>query len=319
MVQADLPPRPETVKRELGRGSLAYGLARARLFELWAEVASKPEVRVKHDLWAALLEQVYGAAIADDELFIQHTYLTIVAKTMATRVLGIELPTAQHLITGKSFQDAGISGAVESDFFDWVLIAGSPDDLVNRIAAQVARFRLREVQTDVLKGLYESLIDPQQRHDLGEYYTPDWLAARICDHVISQPLEERVFDPACGSGAFLFHAVKRILSAAQAAGMSNRQAITRCCEKVVGVDIHPVAVLIARVTYLLALGEDTLQGDRPTISIPVYLGDSLQWNTAGFLAEREVLVNVPDGPTLHFPHAVARALLSTPLSRPCCL
>src|SRR5207248_2281864 len=33
---------------------------------------------------------------------------------------------------------------------------------------------------------------------------------------------------------------------------------------------------------------------------------SLQWNTEAFLAEREVLIEVPDGPILQFPFAVTR-------------
>jgi hypothetical protein len=184
-----------------------------------------------------------------------------------------------------------------------VLAAEGASDLIARIVRQVARFRLRDVEHDVLKGLYESLIDPQQRHDLGEYYTPDWLAARVVEHAIQRPLEQRVLDPACGSGTFLFHAVRRLLAAADAAGMTNREALALCCDRIIGVDVHPVAVLIARVTYLLALGEQRLR-DHPPLSIPVYLGDSLQWNTQGFLAEREVLIEVPGGPVLHFPASV---------------
>jgi hypothetical protein len=43
-------------------------------------------------------------------------------------------------------------------------------------------------------------------------------------------------------------------------------------------DLHPVAVTLARVTYLLAIGRPLLtHPDRATIQIPVYLGDSLQW------------------------------------------
>ena len=250
---------------------------------------------------------MYGSAVGDDDLFFQHTYLTIVAKTMATRVVGAEMPAAADLLSGRPFQDAGIDGAVESDFFDWVLAGDGSADLIGRIARQVARFRLADVQTDVLKGLYESLIDPRQRHDLGEYYTPDWLAARICERVIDRPLEQRVLDPACGSGTFLFHAVRRFLAAADAEGLANRDALSRCCGQVLGIDVHPVAVLIARVTYLLGLGERLRDPDRPRMSIPVYLGDSLQWNTRGFLAEREVLIEVPEGgPVLEFPFAVAR-------------
>jgi SAM-dependent methyltransferase len=303
-VREDLPPEPDTVRRELGRDSLAYEIASFRLAELWQEVGHKPEMRLKRQLWAGLLERVYGTAVDDDSLFFQHTYLTVVAKAMAVHVLGAGMPSPEELLNGQPFRDAAIDGAVESDFFDWVLTATDGAALVSRIAKQVARFRLADIQSDVLKGLYESLIDPEQRRYLGEYYTPDWLASRMCERAIDRPLDQRVLDPACGSGTFLFHGIRRFLGAAEASGLNNQDAVTRCCGQVLGVDIHPVAVLIARVNYLLALGEERLR-DRPQISIPVYLGDSLQWNTKGFLAEREVLIEVPDGPILEFPAAIA--------------
>ena len=201
-IAADLPPDPDTVRRELGRGSLAWHVAREELAGLWAEVSDHPDVRLKRELWARLLERVYGTSVDNDDLFFQHTYLTIVAKTMAVHVLGLDMPEPGDLLAGRPFNEVGIGGVVESDFFDWLLAAGNGPELVRRIATHAARFRLRDVQTDVLKGLYESLIDPEQRHDLGEYYTPDWLAARMCEHAIQQPLGQRVLDPACGSGAF---------------------------------------------------------------------------------------------------------------------
>jgi type I restriction-modification system DNA methylase subunit len=51
-----------------------------------------------------------------------------------------------------------------------------------------------------MKVLYESVIAAATRHSLGEYYTPDWLAGEIVDAVITDPLQQRVLDPACGSG-----------------------------------------------------------------------------------------------------------------------
>ncbi len=304
-VGTGLAPEPEAIRRELGRESIAYDRARAGLEEAWQEVGAHPDAALKRQLWAQLLRRVYGSDVDQDELFFQHTYLTVVAKTMAARVLGIDLPGPRELLEGRPFHDAGISGAVESDFFDWVLTASGGDELVARIAAQVVRFQLSDVKADVLKTLYESLIDPRQRHDLGEYYTPDWLAERMCVRAIPDPLHQRVLDPACGSGTFPFHAVRRLLAAADAAGMANREALARCCEQVMGIDVHPVAVIVARVTYLLALGEARLR-DRPALAIPIYLGDALQWNTQSFMAEREVLISVPDGPTLLFPFAVTR-------------
>jgi hypothetical protein len=59
-----------------------------------------------------------------------------------------------------------------------------------------------------MKVLYESVIAPDTRHRLGEYYTPDWLAAAMVEKAVDDPLQQRVLDPACGSGTFLFQAVR---------------------------------------------------------------------------------------------------------------
>lgn len=305
-VRVDLDPTPDVIRRELGRGSLAWHIASQELRKIWDDIREHPDVRLKRNLWAQLMERVYGADVDQDDLFFQHTYLTIVAKTMATHVLGITVtPEPQDLLAGRPFVEAGISGAVESDFFDWLLASERGQDLVGRIALQAKRFRLREVRTDVLKSLYESLIDPQQRHDLGEYYTPDWLAQRICEEAIDNPLDQRVLDPACGSGTFLFHAIKLFMAAADNAGLDPIASLENVCEHVYGIDVHPVSIQIARVTYLLAIGEDRLRRRPANLTIPVYMGDTLQWNTRGFLAEREVLIRVPDGDeVLEFPYEV---------------
>ena len=306
------PPEPDLVRAQLGRGSVAWMRARNDMRRMYAEVGADPEVRTKRALWSQLLARVYGSPVDDDDLFFQHTYLTAVAKTMAAHVIGVGNPTPADLLSGRLFEQTNLYGVAESDFFDWVLLANGGGGLVERIALQVGVFRLADVRTDVLKGLYESLIDPEQRHVLGEYYTPDWLAERICAAAVRDPLEERVVDPACGSGAFLFHAVRQVLAAADAGGMNNTDALARCCDRVLGIDVHPVAVQIARVTYLLALGE-RLRQERGIITLPVYLGDSLQWNTEPFLADRDVLIEAPPdeaggagAATLHFPAAVAR-------------
>lgn len=175
--------------------------------------------------------------------------------------------------------------------------------LVLQVARQAARFRLQDVQADVLKALYESLIDPDQRHDLGEYYTPDWLAAKLVRAAVARPLDDRVLDPACGSGTFLFHAVRHLLAAAKAAGLPDAEAVRLCAEGVRGLDVHPVAVIIARVTWLLALGPAI--AERPAaLHVPVFLGDALQWNVD---VANEVRVRVPDEPPLVIPAGFAES------------
>ena len=129
-----------------------------------------------------------------------------------------------------------------------------------------------------MKVLYESIISTDWRHRLGEYYTPDWLAACMVAETVDDPLAQRVLDPACGSGTFLFHAVRHYLQAAAAAGASESDAITGATNHVFGIDVHPVAITLARLTYLLAIGRERLRSPgRPNIHVPVYLGDSVQW------------------------------------------
>lgn len=230
--------------------------------------------------------------------------LTILAKTIAARVLEREADDAAALLSGAALDEIGIRGAVESDFFDWVLENPDGHDLVRRLARQAARFRLADVQQDVLKALYESLIDPEQRHDLGEYYTPDWLAAKVTAAAVDAPLAQRVLDPACGSGTFLFHAIRRLRAAGCAAGWDAAARVAACVRQVRGLDVHPVAVIIARVTWLLALGSD-IRERAGEIHVPVFLGDALQWNISRVGDSREVQVAVPGEAPLHVPAGFA--------------
>jgi methylase of polypeptide subunit release factors len=301
----EVMPTPVAVALSFGRYSLAFGRAHGELRRLWVEIGDHPEVRLKRDLWDGLLRQVYGDDVGSDALFLQHTYLTILVKAIAARVLDLAIDEPAAMLSGRLLADEGIIGAVEADFFDWPLLAVGGDALVRSVAAETVRFRLRDVEVDVLKSLYESLIDPDERHDLGEYYTPDWLAARVVAAAIQRPLEQRVLDPSCGSGTFLFHALRRLIAAGREAELPPVEIVAICADRVFGIDVHPVAVSLARVTWLLALG-DLVQDRPPTLSVPVYMGDSMQWSLRPLGASAEVLVDVPpNDPPLRIPAGLA--------------
>lgn len=304
----EVMPTPIAVALTFGRYSLAFGRAHWELQRLWSEIGQHPEVRLKRDLWEGLLRQVYGDDVGSDALFLQHTYLTILVKAIAARVLDLAVDDPAALLSGRLLANEGIVGAVEADFFDWPLLTESGLDLVRSLAAETLRFRLRDVEVDVLKSLYESLIDPDERHDLGEYYTPDWLAARVVAAAIPRPLEQRVLDPSCGSGTFLFHALRRLIEAGREARLPPAEIVAACADRVFGIDVHPVAVALARVTWLLALG-DLVQDRPPTLSVPVYMGDSMQWSLRPLGASAEVLVDVPpNDPPLRIPAGLASDL-----------
>ena len=291
-------PSAKEIIRRLGATSAAFELERAEVRRLYDSCKNDPEVRLKRELYAKLLTTAFGTQFTnDDDLFIEHTILVVMAELIAHVILGVPITgpdvTPERLVAGHVFREAGIRGVVEADFFDWPVEAADGGAWVKALARRISRFDWPSAEHDVLKVLYESIIDAEQRHRLGEYYTPDWLAERIVSERVKEPLKDRVADVSCGSGSFLFHAVRRVLDAADAEGLSNKNAIATVVERVVGMDVHPVAVTLARVTYFLAIGPTRLGDDRGTFSIPVYLGDAIQWRgDEGLVVEGQIVIKV---------------------------
>ena len=297
-------PTPLEIERRLGAESSASQLDLSELMTIFEKYRQLPTVQVKQELWARLLTVAFGTKFAvNSELFVRHTYLTVSAELIAHAVLGYDLRREAHnpvgLLSGERFSEAGIVGVVEADFFDWVLEVPEGRTWAGQLAKRLARFRWADVDHDVLKLLYESVIDKRTRHSLGEYYTPDWLASAMLEEVFCEPLSMRLADVACGSGTFLFHAVRMAVENARTAGMSSRDAIESITSRIFGIDVHPVAVTFARVTYLLALGADLLQDERDAFSIPVYLGDAVQYrNQNTVISDSSLSILTTDGAQL---------------------
>jgi len=278
-----LEPTPYEIVRQLGADSRSHTYLAAELAKLYEQHRDLPSVKVKRGLWAKLLTTALGTNFTDeDSLFIDHTLLVTMAKVIGHAVVGFQPEdpaiSAATIVSGELFAKAQIGGVIESDFFDWIVDVPDGEQFVKRLARRLTRFAWEQVEHDVMKVLYESIISPQIRHLLGEYYTPGWLAEEIIAECVSDPLSQRVLDASCGSGTFLFHAVRRYLVAAEGAARSGPEAIQGATAHVIGIDVHPVAVTLARVTYLLAIGMARLRAEgRPPFAIPVYLGDSLRW------------------------------------------
>ena len=277
----NIPPTADNIQQRLGTGSSSYEIDRATLASLYASEKNNPTVQVKRMLWSRLLRSALGTQFEDtDELFVDHTLLINTSEIIAHAVLGLPIQSLSpnELLGGDQFTQAGVYGVVESDFFDWIVEVDGGGTFIRTLAKRLARFAWGEVEQDVLKVLYENFIGAETRKRLGEYYTPDWLATAVVDQVVTNPLTMRVMDPACGSGTFLFHAIRKYVAAAEAAGETTYEMLNGVTRHIIGMDLHPVAVTLARVTYLLAIGRNRLTDPtRGDLQIPVYLGDSIQW------------------------------------------
>lgn len=114
-------------------------------------------------------------------------------------------------------------------------------------------------------------MDPKTRHDLGEYYTPDWLAHRVARKLLKEKPDGSILDPACGSGTFLYLAIREKRDRLG----DSVDTLKHILSSVVGVDVHPLAVIIAKTNYILALG-DLMKKRKGKISIPIYLSNTLR-------------------------------------------
>jgi Eco57I restriction-modification methylase len=179
------------------------------------------------------------------------------------------------VLSGRYFQSKRLANLVDDDFFHWIRNIEAENILTptwERILSHLTDYDLSRAREDILKGVYQQLIDPKDRHDLGEYYTPDWLCERIVEELLPKHGYKAVLDPSCGSGSFLRAVATHFLNH-NPEGTDNER-LRLVLSNVQGIDIHPVAVTISRATYVLALGK-LINAARKPIQIPVYMADSL--------------------------------------------
>jgi hypothetical protein len=272
------------------------------------------------------LEEVYGfdKGKADPEklLFALHTYYALIMKLLAAEVASLyvapklwsylkALEDAYYrgheklreelmdLEEGGIFARLGIVNFMEADYFAWYLdewdeeVAKCIMEIINKLSnydPSVAELEPERIR-DLFKRLYQNLVPKKIRHDLGEYYTPDWLAELVLNEVgwtletfekvkeenndVLAPLNLKLLDPACGSGTFLVLAIGRLRRYIEEHWIDKGAALRRITKNIVGFDLNPLAVIASRTNYLIALGDMLREKGAESIEIPVYLADSI--------------------------------------------
>ena len=305
----NVTPTRDSIAGHFGPASLFYQRDIAALKSLYSECAAYETIRIKRRLWHDLLRTALGEIAGSpeelDDLFVRHTYLSAVVAMVVQATFGIDIyqkaeTDPADLLHGRQFHnDTGLQGVVESDFFTWPTeVGGLP--FLRTLARRVDRFDWAEAPPDVAAILYETVIPPEERRQLGEYYTPAWLARTMVRELIEDPLNQHVLDPACGSGTFIAEAVAHYFDAAKQSGLHPKQVLDRLRAAVTGIDVHPVAVHLARSAWALAAKPAILavkeSGYDASGTVPVYLGDSLQlrFNPGDMFAAHEVRIAVED-------------------------
>jgi hypothetical protein len=239
-------------------------------------------------------------------LFAVHTYYAILIKLLAAETVSFFNPwmtrqverlqsattrtklrrELEELERGGVFHTLGITNFLEGDLFSWYLAVWSEpiERLTRKMVTKLDEYNPGTFSEDpaqsrdLLKKLYQQLFPKSVRHDLGEYFTPDWLAQHVLNELgYEGDPDKRLLDPACGSGTFLVMAINRIRRwydhNREKCAYDEGELLRKILANVIGFDLNPLAVMAARTNYLVAIKDLIRHVEK--VEIPVYLCDSI--------------------------------------------
>ncbi len=232
---------------------------------------------------------------AERFVFVTETYLSILLKVLVARVAAEQKLIPQRSVAELICQPRGkehirysylgtvvphLLNVFEEDPFEWFLDAARADldaeakvrAVLTCIVESIDNVELLKMGQDFLRVFYQSFFDSASRRALGEFYTNDSLVAETLDAIgYDGDPKKKVIDFACGSGSFLVQVLNRIKSRTK--GRAAPAVLAEIEQHIFGVDIHPLAVAMARVNYLIAVAP--LLSPKRSFTVPIYWADSL--------------------------------------------
>lgn len=232
-----------------------------------------------HTIYAILLKLIAIKAVRENNMAVAINFADV-SKTSNDRIKA-QLVDIEN---GTTYKKMNILNMSDGDFFSWYVkedLTSDFYDAFKNIALMLSKYenfnikKLYKTQ-DFFTKLYEACIPAEVRHSFGEYYTPYWLAdAVVSDYLDMSDLNGKIYrsiDPTCGSGTFVMVNIRKLLSAMDGTEMTDEEKVKTITTSCYGIDLNPLAVLGARINYLMNIG-DIYDGSYP-IEIPIYLGDS---------------------------------------------
>ena len=243
--------------------------------------AVHPSIELATDLWSEFVDHPEGAAGRfRAEVYADEVYLIVLARLLSANVLAGEArrSTGEELaaiLDGSYFRERyQLDNMVEHDYFGWITRPEFIDALIT-VGAEMQRDLYAydfdsAVEEDLFGRLLTQLARRSQRMLLGQESTPVWLSRLLAERCIETlPTGEppRAVDMCCGSGTI----VAEVIKAARNRGMSG---INTLREVATGFDIDPLAVSLAKTTWVVTLAAEIREAGTPVV-IPIYHADSL--------------------------------------------
>lgn len=98
----------------------------------------------------------------------------------------------------------------QDEIFDSLPLSDTAQREVEELLTELDAYDLKQLgDGDVIGDIYEGIIPEEERHELGQYYTPEPVTELITNLVVRSP-DNVVLDPSVGSGGFLLSAYDQL-------------------------------------------------------------------------------------------------------------
>jgi len=263
-----------SVFNSLGRNSRLYDRYTSRVAD---ERSSSQELREAQTEWERFVINSHGNVFhridvenPHESLFVDVLYYDFVVEQL---VEFVEREFGFRVVNREANYN---TDALSFDFRPLHETILDTDSVEQNIDTFLGRIDLRNSDLGFLRRLYESIVAPEMRLQLGEYYTPRGLSELSVGELdVDDYASDTFLDPGCGSGVFLgtvIDAKREALEDELAPG----DLVDVVTNTVYGIDLNPVAVKSAKLGYLLSLVPLLEGGDVDRVELPVFLTDSLQ-------------------------------------------
>jgi len=292
-------------------------------YDMWRDLHALT-VNISDEGWDAIRElaDTMNIKLANRDngwmfLFAIETYLHLFMRALALSKLGRLEQDIEHFMN----QIHSHRSIFEPSLFEWVFEACTDPSLpvgsalvqnINIMLQVLYNLNTTTLTTDVFRELYQNILPVKIRRSLGEFYTEENVIDEVLDaaglntnaivELYNKWRKARkngsktpiVLDPACGSGSFLLRVVDKAFKA-----LGCRPDIAGFLEDIiVGIDINPFAVEMARLNLVLKLADLMYTMCKATYTpanIRIYWGDSLAKSNPGtsVLGQPRVTARVP--------------------------
>lgn len=232
-------------------------------------------------LWKKFVES-YSEDSDNKDSYVGEFYISIIGKLLCANLISHNVLSSGQselieIINGRFFENRNIENFVDYDYFGW--LNNDIDEIVTVLSSiqddlKVYDFSVRPNE-DLFGGLLVQLGNKTQRLMLGQDLTPMWLAKELVHSVASMlPCGEypRFVDMCCGSGSMIVSTIfeTRVHFCKDLSTKEQDKIIKEC---VSGFDIDPLAVILAKINWLINVF-DFIDDSEP-IFIPIYHADAL--------------------------------------------